>query len=377
VKRPAGIVAVGAILVASAFVFEAAILYVPGLAFVVIGLLTPVWVWIAARGTTVTRVLHADRVVEEQQLEATLELRRGILGMTGIELLDPLAGEAITLGPKVAPLRAGRVTRARIVARFSRRGRRRFDPPALAFTDPLGLMRVVREGSSSTEELLVLPRTERVRWTRRDAGARVDSAARAAIEAMAATEVDGLRPYRRGTPASRISWPALARGAGLLERRMRADREGGPVVVLDTRSSGAPAEVDAAVRAAASLTLELARRGGCDLLLPGDRRPTHIAPDLGAWDGAHTRLALLEGGPGAEVPALGAGSRNSQLLYVAADFERVPEFVLRGERGAAVLVLPAPQAPATAHYLTFEVCGCRGFVLGIAAGRWRSRERAA
>jgi uncharacterized protein (DUF58 family) len=378
VRRAAGIAAVGAILVVNAYVFEAAILYVPGLAFVFIGLLTPGWVWVAARGTTVTRVLHVDRVVEDQPLEATLELRRGILGMAGVELLDPLAGEVITLGPSVAPLRAGRVTRARIMARFSRRGRRRFDAPALAFTDPLGLMRVVRQSSAPAEELLVLPRTERVRWLRRDAGARVDSAAaRAAMEAMAATEVDGLRPYRPGTPASRISWPALARGAGLLERRLRADREGGPLVVLDTRSSGSSAEVDDAVRAAASLTLELARKGGCDLMLPGDRRPAQIGPDLAAWPGTHTRLALIEGGPGAPIPALGTGARISQLFYVAADSKLVPDSVLRGERGAVVLVLPAPQAPAAAHQLTFEVSGCRGFVVGVAAGRWRPRERAA
>ena len=55
----------------------------------------------------------------------------------------------------------------------------------------------------------------------------------AASEAMAAVDVDGLRPYRPGTPASRIHWPAVARGAGLIERRLQADGDSRPMIVLD------------------------------------------------------------------------------------------------------------------------------------------------
>src|SRR5947199_4686424 len=102
------------------------------------------------------------------------------------------------------------------------------------------------------------------------------SAALPLVQSMSSPYVSGLRPYRPGTPGSRISWPALARGAGLLGRRLRSDRDSGPLVVLDVRWSGPSARVDAAVRAAASLTVELARRSGCDLLVPGERRPVHI-----------------------------------------------------------------------------------------------------
>ena len=92
----------------------------------------------------------------------------------------------------------------------------------------------------------------------------------------AAVDMDGLRPYRVGTPASRIHWPAVARGHGLIERRLQADGDSRPLVVLDARLPGPDAQselLDAAVRAAASLVLELARRGGCGLLLPGEQRP--------------------------------------------------------------------------------------------------------
>ena len=52
----------------------------------------------------------------------------------------------------------------RIVASFPRRGIRRIEPPTLVVSDALELARVVRESPSPAQELLVLPRTERVKW---------------------------------------------------------------------------------------------------------------------------------------------------------------------------------------------------------------------
>jgi uncharacterized protein (DUF58 family) len=378
VTRASGIALLGAIVLVAAYVFDASVLFVPGAALMLVGVLMPLWIRLAARGTSVSRVLHDDRVLEDQPIEATIQIRRGPLGLAGIELLDPLARDVVTLRPWVVPLAGGRLVEARIVARFSRRGRRRFEPPTLALSDPLGLVRVFRTGTSSQQELLVLPRTERVRWVRKDAGERLDSvAAHASIESLASTDVDGLRPYRPGTPASRISWPALARGAGLLERRLRADRETGPLVVLDARCSGPPEHVDAAVRAAASLTLELARRSGCDLLLPGERRPVHIDGELGAWPGTHARLALVEGGPGAAPPSLDPRPRTGDIFYVAAEGDRLAPALLHGHQRAAVVVLPDGVAPPASNLVSFEVSGCRGYLLGSAARRHRIRERAA
>ena len=376
-KRAGWVALLGAVLLAVAYVFDAAVLFVPGVAFAAVGALTPLWIGVAARGTSVTRVLHADRVVEDQPVEATIKLRWGLFGSPGIELLDPLGREAMAFAPRISPLRSGRTTEARIVARFSRRGRRRFDPPCVAISDQLGIVRIVRRGSSGPEELLVLPRTERVRWPRPGEGERLHSAAsNASIETLAATDVDGLRPYRPGTPASRISWPALARGAGLLERRLRTDRDGGPLVVLDVRCSGPAGDVDAAVRAAGSLTLELARRMGCDLLLPGDRRPIHLEADLVAWSAVHVRLALIEGGPDAPMPSLGARQRSGQIFYVAAEANRVPAVLARAEKHGVVLVVPSSADAPTRHFTGLEVSGCRGYLLGAPAGA-RPKERAA
>jgi uncharacterized protein (DUF58 family) len=378
VRRAVGIALAGAALILAAFIFDASALFVGGVGFAVLGVGIPPWIWLAARGASVRRVLEAERVIEDQPLEARIEVRHGRLGLPGGELLDPLAGGAVALSGAPSPLRARRTSEVRVVARFPRRGRRRFEPPALVVGDPLGLVRLTGRGQSSSWELLVLPRTERLRWTTREGNEELDMhRGTASLDALAAAEVDGLRPYRPGTPASRISWPALARGAGLLERRMRADRDSGPLVVLDARCTGPSELVDAAVRAAASLTLELARRRGCELLLPGDRRPLHVDPDLGAWAGAHARLALIIGGPDALPPWMAPRPRIGPVFYVAAERDRLPATLLRAAQRGGVLVLPNELTPAFARTPSFEVSGCRGYLLGTAGRVSRARERVA
>lgn len=377
-RRTVGIVLAGALLIVVALAFDASELFVPAVAFVVIGLAVPPWIWLASRNTSVTRCFDVDQVLEEQPIEAQIEVQGGPLGVPGGEILDPLAGEPIPLGGFLFAPRGGRTAEIRVVARFGRRGRRTLEPPALALADPLGLFRVVRSGRDSSQTLLVLPRLERPKWSREEAANRLDQQAGAAVlEAFAAVEIDGLRPYREGTPASRISWPALARGAGLLERRMRADRESGPLVVLDVRSDGPDEHVDAAVRAAASLTYELARHAGCELLIPGDRRPVSIESDLARWPSTHVRLALLEGGPGAPPPALLAHPRGGMVFYVAAQGGQLPLQLVRGAHRGAVLVLPADLTPPVRQPPRFEVSGCAGYLLAAGSRLQAPRERAA
>ncbi len=75
--------------------------------------------------------------------------------------------------------------------------------------------------------------------------------ARAVLIAAAESEIDGVRPYRENTPASRIYWPSVARGAGLMERKLISEADSRPLVVLDPRGPQSPEALDAAVRAAA------------------------------------------------------------------------------------------------------------------------------
>jgi uncharacterized protein (DUF58 family) len=377
-KRAAGIVAAGGLLIIVAFAFDTSELFVPGLALAAVGILIPPWIWLASLSTSVKRTFETDQVLEDQALEARIEVRAGPLGVPGGEILDPLAGGTIELAGFVFSLRRGRTADVRVVARFTRRGRRTLEQPLLSLRDPLGVMRVVRPTAAAPQSLLVLPRIERPRLSRENPGNRLEQHPGAAlIEAFAAVDVDGLRPYRPGTPASRISWPAFARGAGLLERRMQLERDSGPLVVLDARASKHPERVDAAVRAAASLAHELARYTGCELLLPGDRRPVRIETDLGAWPGAHVRLALVEGGPDAPAPSLAARPRGGLIFYVAAQREQLPAQLLRGGHSGAVLVLPHGITPPVRRTPWFEVSGCAGYPLAPGGRMQAPRERAA
>jgi uncharacterized protein (DUF58 family) len=375
VRRAAAVVVAGLALILVALLFDAAPLFVPGVALILLGVAAPVWVTVAAQGATIERTLESTRVVEDEPIEATIEVRRGPWGLPGATVLDPLAGEPVSIRSPMSIISGANSASVRIVASFSRRGIRRIEPPTLVVSDALELARVVRESPSPAQELLVLPRTDRVKWVP-GAGEKWRRATGAApLEPFGATEVDGLRPYRQGTPASRIHWPALARGAGLLERRLRADTETRPLVVVDARCDGEPEHLDAAVRAAASLVLELGTRAGCGLLLPGEFRPLEVEPDLIAWPIAHARLALVEGGPGTRAPGLAPGARSAQVLYVAAaPHPRLPAGLAGAGVRAAILVVPKAVATQPRHEASFEVAGCLGFVVG--AGR-RVRERVA
>ena len=64
--------------------------------------------------------------------------------------------------------------------------------------------------------------------------------ARASLLAAAETEIDGLRPWREGSPASRIHWQSLARGAGLMERKLISEADSRPLVVIDPRGAARP-----------------------------------------------------------------------------------------------------------------------------------------
>ena len=182
-------------------------------------------------------------------------------------------------------------------------------------------------------------------------------------------EVDGLRPYRDGSPASRIHWPAVARTGEMIERRLVAGGEPRPLVVFDPRGATTPAHRERAMRAAASLCVELGRSGGCDLLLPGERRPLTIDPALRSWPEAHVRIAVSDpergsascsrlcGAPPSSGSPPGAGCPGS----------------LRGLRAGSFLITPTGSRRVAA----FRVSGCFGYAVDALAERRETRRRAA
>jgi uncharacterized protein (DUF58 family) len=359
-RRPLAVVAAGLVLLLVGLTFDTAPLLVPAVAFVALGVVLPVLVRAVAAGASVARIGGEAETVEGARYRSAVNVTAGPLGLIGAEVRDPIAGQSVPVRCGVS-WRRRRVMRFEVVTSFPRRGLVHLDPPVLSVNDPLGLQPVERR-APETPDVLVLPAVSEVRW--RAAGGRdrshgeVDSAR---AEALAAVEIDGLRPYRPGTPASRIHWPALARGAGLLERRMRAEEDARPLVVLDTRCPGeGPAALDAPVRAAASLVLALARQGGCSLLVGEDPRPLQVDARLTGWHAARRRLALAE--PGDHAPAL-AGARGAQVHYVmAAPDGRAPQAL---RTGGGVLVRPSGAATAgrPSGPVVVEVAGCVGVAL--------------
>jgi uncharacterized protein (DUF58 family) len=383
-RRAIAVAVSGFTLILIAFLFDASPLFVPGVALAAIGVLSPAWVWTCARGADAHRVLSAERVVEEQPLEASIEVRRGRLGLPGAEVIDPFTGSRLDLAGPLSTLRGDRRASVRVVTHFSRRGMQTLAPPSLVVSDPLELARVQTDSGAPAQTLLVLPRTEPVRWLTAAGGRRFDQPdGHASSEAQAAVDMDGLRPYRPGTPASRIHWPAVARGAGLIERRLQADGDSRPLIVLDARVGGheidAPQELlDAAVRATASLVLDLARRGGCGLLLPGEQRATPIDRELISWPAAYARLAMVSGATGARAPALGsAAGRLGAMIYVAAaPTPRLAAMLTGAALGPglapSMLIVPhqqlsggRPRGMRGRMLATLDVSGCRGFRLGV------------
>jgi len=348
----------GLLLTLTAAAFDSPSLYVPGTAFVLLGLGAAAWVSLAAHGAGLTRTLDARTVEEEQALPVHLEVRRGVLPPPGGEVVEPL------LDHPLPALGAG-ARRVRIQVRFARRGRRWLDPTRLRIRDPLGLAE--RNLYAEAVELLVLPRIEAPSSAGdRTSGAHgVQTDGSALAVQGAELELDSLRPYREGAPASRIHWPTVARSGTMMERRLVADADSRPLVVLDTRRPASEEALDAAVRAAASLTVHLARSGGCSLLLPGDRRPTEVDPELRSWPQQHVRLALI--GAADSAPFAGRLERLGAILWVTAMAAAAPPPGLaRAAAGARYLVTPEPMPGRPA---AFSVAGCNAYGIGKRSSR--------
>jgi uncharacterized protein (DUF58 family) len=351
--RPALVTALlGLVLALTAATFDAEPLYVPGAAFIVLATGAVAWVHAASRRVRISRTISARRALEDDTVRIDVHVRTGSVALPAGLIDDPLL-------PAPVPIAAGRrAAHVAIDARFARRGRKRLLEPSVVVRDPFGLAtRVVQGGGEA--ELLILPRVAKV-VTPPGEGDGTGLAARRGRPAIAAeVDLDGLRPHRPGAPASRMYWPALARTGELMERRLRADTDTRPLVVLDPRGAVDEPALDAAVRAAASLAVHLARQGGCALLLPGDRRPTVLEPTMSAWEHAHARLAVVTGAAGPSLAGLSA--RRGPVYYVAASAPRRPPRALsHAPGGGRVLVVPGALPGRRA---IFTVAGCSAYEL--------------
>jgi uncharacterized protein (DUF58 family) len=352
--------------------FDSPSLYVPGIALALLVLGLRLWVGAAARRVSLEREPGPWTIVEGEAYPLAVTIRAGRVPLPGGKLTHPLADRPAQV-PARSPIRAA------LEVGSLGRGRQDVDPVTLLLTDPLRLQSAeVRGGEPS--QVLVLPRIEPVVVRGSDGGGG-ENGLLDGLEGLGATgldmrpidfEIDGLRPYRHGSPASRIHWPTVARSGEMVEHRLVAGADASPLVVLDSSHHARPEELDRAVRAAASLCVHLASLGGCGLLLAGDRAPKEIDAQLHTWPQAHARLAVIQ--PGGPPPSPRPTSRAELVFWVTAAAEAPGgRYGLRGR--ACFLVSPHPLPGADA---AFTVAGCSGHRLGAARRLARSvEERAA
>lgn len=365
-RRAAGCAALGTLLLLCAATFAMRSMYIPGITFLALGMGFAIWVTLAAAGAQLIREPGPATVEEDHPWPMRLVVTSGLVPAPGGEVVEPLLKEPIRL----SGLRAGRDgrQRVRVEIRFGRRGRRVIDTPRLVVRDPLGLAMREIASPSARGEVLVLPKLEPVvpvegggapgMQDRGREGGDAGGAGRAPAPEM---ELDVLRPYRPGAPATRIHWPTLARTGELMERRFVADPRARPLVVVDSFEPAGERELDAAARAAASLAYHLARHGGCGVLLPGDRRPALLRQDMRSFAEIHARLALLQ--ESAAIPAVASRPGAGPVVWVTAS-HRVPPLPAR--MGAGWIVAPHPLAAGAP--VEFRVGGCIGQRL---AAVWR------
>ena len=358
-----------AALVVAAVTFGAAALYLPGLGLLIAYAAAHLWVRLAIRGARVEQRPAPRTVIEGE--EHPLE----VLVSTAL----PIPAGVLTHPLAACPVPAGRTpsTRARLGVRLPRRGWQPIDPVTLQVADPLRLA-AAEVRADGAKRVLVLPRIEPIVVA---AEALDGAASRARVGAgtprgngvgrrTLPSEMDGLRAYRAGSPASRIHWPILARTGELVERRLVGGAEASPVVVLDAEDPEDPDALDRAVRAAASLCRHLAPAAGCLLVLSGERVPYRIDPALRLWPRAHARLAVVEAG--GRAPDHRVVSRDAAVFWVSAS-RRIPALAAGPAGGAGYVVTP--------HRIdvgepAFTVAGCSGNRVGVSSRAAGARQAA-
>jgi uncharacterized protein (DUF58 family) len=286
-KRAGGLLLVAVALAVVAGALASLALFALAVGLLVVTLAAGASVAVAARRLVVTRSVPHREVGEDQPISVCLQVR----GPGRLPL--PVHLEAQVDTDRWVPLGEGG---GRLQLLVGRRGAWRLDPSRLRLRDGLGIVQwplVV----GRPEPLLILPTPD----------LRVPTPPRPDARA-GDPDLDGLEPYVPGTPINRVHWPALARGAGLQQRRLATPAAGLPLVMVDTADTGDPRTVDWAARTAAGAILQLAGTGGCRVLLPGDQAATTVTDLTAAWRGVHRRLALLQpAGPAAGRGSLEAG----------------------------------------------------------------------
>jgi uncharacterized protein (DUF58 family) len=306
-SRAAGLLAVAALLATTAAALASLALFALAIGLVVVTVAAGASVALAAHRLAVTRWVPQREAREDQAIGVHLQVR----GLGRLPLPVHLEAQADTDGWVPLDEQGGT-----LALNVGRRGSYLLAPSRLRLRDALGIF----EWSllaGRPEPLLILPTPDLT----------VPIPPRLGAWATAGeADLDGLQPYVPGTSIGRIYWPALAREAGLQQRRLATPPTGLPLVLIDTAGGNDPRAVDWVARAAAGVIVRLAGSGGCRVLLPDDQVTTTITDMATTWLVLHRRLTMLA--PGCQaVPGIPLDAGQAPVLWIRA--AHVPAEMLR------------------------------------------------
>ena len=288
-----------------------------------------------------------------------IEVRRGPLGLPGGEVLDPLAGTPVSLSRPLSLIAGGVQGRRARRRPVRRRGLRRLEPPALIVRDMLELASATEpgDGKRAGAARAAADRTGQVERARRGDGRRAPTPARPTSRwrRSTSTACDRTGPERRPRGSTgRRSPAAPGCSSGGCAPTATPGRWS-----CSTRAAPGPREhLDAAVRAAASLTLELARQRRLPRAAARRApRRSPSSPTSRAGPDVHTRLALVEGGPADTRHRRSRRAPGSDRCstWPRRPLDRLPAALAGVGAAACVLVLPAELVQRTTAGPSFEV----------------------
>lgn len=278
----------------------------------------------------------------------------------------------------VAPLGPGRSASAGYALPTHRRGIHRIGPLDVVLTDPFGLVEA-RTRAATVDELTVLPAVDLVQPPPLAPGEEPHRASQPSRTlAPSGADLHSLRPYVVGDDLRRVHWRSTARHGDLLVRVDEQPWQGRTTVLLDARHATAPAALELAVSAAASVLVASRQRGdGVRLVRAGRRTVPPMARGNAESDALLEQLAALE--PDADQPlgltvrALASDQVGGTLVVITAlaSPSELHELVrLRPRYGTIVVVVlqpsswgsdQAPQGSSTPWARLVEVSDARPF----------------
>lgn len=322
-----------------------------------------------------TRALDHHRVAVGTDATVTLRLDNVSRLPTGLLLLEERVPYSLGARPRFVLDRVEARGRREVSYTVSSatRGQYPMGPLSLRLTDPFGMCELTRAFASRTT-LVVTPPVHPLPAVRLTGSWAGSGEARARSLAAAGEDDSTTREYRNGDDLRRVHWRSSARLGSLMVRREEQPWQSRCNVLLDTRlrahrGEGPQSSLEWAISAAASITLDLSRRGyqvrlmtdtGASLSSAGRDEDGITADFQGALLDS---LAVLEGSSSQGLQgcerALGRGGADGLLVAVLGrtDAEQAAYLArLRRGRGVGIAVLldtaswapPTRQQPAAA-----------------------------